>query len=66
MANPDDSWQDVAIAAFEEAIANGRLSDDETSARYAGQFVFIGFAHDTGQAIFKHANLRCYPEDLPS
>ncbi len=45
-------------AAFERAIAEGRLSDDPSSPVYAGRFMFMG-ARD-GLDLFKNIDTRRY------
>jgi hypothetical protein len=46
-------------AAFEAAIAEGRLSADPASPIYAGKYMFMGCRAD-GTATFKHIDTREY------
>jgi hypothetical protein len=57
MSEPDDAAQDVAVEAFEAAIATKRLSADESAENYAGAFMFMGYQ---GKALFKHITSRRY------
>jgi hypothetical protein len=45
--------------AFEDAIALGVLSDDPTSTRYAGKFMYMGTHPESGDA-FKNIDRRNY------
>lgn len=53
-------WKDPQ-QAFEQAIAEGRLSDDPTAENYAGRYMYMGPAcsHGGGDA-FKHIETRDY------
>lgn len=61
---PDDARQDVVVAAFEAAIAAGRLSDDPQADNYAGHYVFMGYSglglRGASNALFKHIMTRRY------
>lgn len=48
--------------AFEDAIANGRLSDDENATNFAGNFMYMGTMERDGrkQDTFKNINTREY------
>jgi hypothetical protein len=46
--------------AFGKAISDGRLSDDENAANYAGRYMFMGYQGATGKALFKHIDTRKY------
>ena len=45
-------------AAFEQAIAEGRLSDDKRSPVYAGRFMYMGTK--AGLDLFKDSETRRY------
>lgn len=47
-----------ADAAFERAIAAGRLSANSGAANFAGDYMFMGT--DKGRDFFKHINTRVY------
>lgn len=44
--------------AFESAIVNGLLSDDESAANFAGSYMYMGDID--GSAQFKNINTRSY------
>ena len=46
-------------AAFERAIASGRLSANPNAANYAGKYMYMGAARD-GREAFKHSQTREY------
>ncbi len=48
--------------AFGKAIAAGRLSEDENSPNYAGNYMFMGYQGVTGKSLFKHIDTRQYLE----
>lgn len=52
--------QETANSAFDKAIAEGRLSADEASPLFAGNFMFMGFSWDGKTASFKNSNTREY------
>ena len=45
--------------AFEDALAQGRLSPNRTSLNYAGLYMYMG-TDDDGLDLFKHINTRQY------
>ena len=45
--------------AFETAIKKGILSDNEKSAHYAGDYMYMG-TDDKGKDHFKHCDSRLY------
>lgn len=45
-------------AAFERAIASGRLSTDRYAANYAGHYMFMGPRADGMGDAFKHSTTR--------
>ena len=45
--------------AFERAIENGRLSDDEHAEKYAGNYMYMG-KDKTGKDAFKNIDTRKY------
>lgn len=47
-------------AAFERAIAAGRLSDDPTRSDYAGHYMYMGPTTDGKHDAFKHVFTREY------
>ena len=51
-------------AAFEEAIAKGRLSDDPNAFEYAGNYMYMGTAY--GVDLFKHIDTRQYLQPVYS
>ena len=53
---------DTACRAFNLAIENGRLSDDESAANYAGHYMFMGCGPG-GVPKFKHIHTRQYLDD---
>lgn len=46
-------------AAFEKALASGRLSHDPNAPNYVGDYMFMGPARD-GRDAFKNRNTREY------
>ncbi len=46
--------------AFDQAIADGRLSADPASPVYAGHFMFMGPSVDGSRDTFKHSETRQY------
>ena len=53
-----NGWKD-AQAAFKEAIAQGRLSENPKADNYAGNYMYMGPAINGGDA-FKHIVTRQY------
>lgn len=52
------TWRDDPNAAFEEAIADGRLSRDPKADNFAGHFMYMGTRD--GVDTFKNVNTRAY------
>ena len=52
--------EEQARHAFDDAIAQGRLSADENAENFAGRYMFMGHDQDTGKALFKHYDTRVY------
>ena len=48
-----------AHAAYDRALASGRLSHDEDADNYVGDFMFMGPRAD-GRDVFKHSFTRQY------
>ena len=46
-------------SAFDEALATGRLTTDETKYNYVGDFMYMGMTKE-GEAAFKHIHTRGY------
>ncbi len=49
----------TAELAFEQAIEEGRLSDNELAKNYAGDFMYMG-RDSNGRDMFKNINTRQY------
>lgn len=47
------------IMAFSDAIEEGRLTEDETSPNFAGDYMYMG-TDDNGHHMFKHIVTREY------
>lgn len=52
--------EEQARQAFDSAIAQGRLSADESAENFAGLYMFMGYDEDSGKALFKHYDTRRY------
>jgi hypothetical protein len=46
--------------AFDDAIASGRLSDDQAHPRFAGHYMYMGTRTSTGRDLFKNIDTREY------
>lgn len=55
----DPETADEATKAFDQAIQEGRLSDDENADNYGGLYMYMGVAND-GRTLFKHMDTRQY------
>jgi hypothetical protein len=53
----DSTFRD-SMQAFNDAIKTGRLSDDSTSDRYAGRYMYMGTVN--GKDLFKDIDDRKY------
>lgn len=49
-----------ACTAFDNAIAQGCLSDDPARDNYAGHYMYMGIQIGTGKRLFKHRVTRRY------
>jgi hypothetical protein len=49
-----------ARSAFDDAVAQGRLSMDASAKNWVGHYMFMGFDEETGNALFKHYDTRQY------
>lgn len=49
-----------AEAAFENALAEGRLSHDRDASNYVGDYMWMGWNDSTRRDAFKHRNTRKY------
>lgn len=47
-------------AAFENALAEGRLSHDRDAPNYVGDYMWMGWNDSTRRDAFKHRNTRKY------
>ena len=59
MPQMPDSYRDPQ-AAFEQAIAEGRLSRDPKADNYAGRYMYMGPRADGRGDAFKHSLTRQY------
>lgn len=55
--NQTPSFQDAPFA-FDQAIADGRLSADRNAPNYAGRYMYMGTTN--GKDAFKNINTRQY------
>lgn len=51
-----------ADTAFDNAIAQGRLSVDPKAANYVSHYMYMGIQVGTGKKLFKHRVTRRYVE----
>jgi hypothetical protein len=58
MFNNIQHQQDDTQAAFEAAIASGRLSRNCAAINYVNDYMYMGRLH--GRAMFKNVNTRAY------
>ena len=56
--NPLGNYIDPNVA-FNKAIADGRLSDDQDQAHYAGNYMYM-HTDENGKDLFKNINTRQY------